>query len=282
MSRVALAVVSHSQKQHNQAMHRNAAAHLFHMATQPAASGDGGRYRNQMRLAIIAEYDSEFEPHVQTDAAIAHSASALKMDIQSEWLSTSDDRVTDLTPFDALWFAPGSPYLNLNRTLDAIRYAREHGVPTLGTCGGFQHMVIEFARNVVGIKDAQHAEYDPYASRLIVSRLACSLVGREMKISLKPDSNTARAYGEHSVSERYYCNFGVNPEFVDQLVAAGFAIAGTNGDGECRVMELPLHPFFVGTLYVPQARSRPDRPHPLINAFLNAASDNHAVNGSRR
>jgi CTP synthase (UTP-ammonia lyase) len=224
-----------------------------------------------MRLAVIAEYDSEFEPHVQTDAAIAHSASALKIDVQSEWLSTSDDRVTDLSRFDALWFAPGSPYLNLNRTLDAIRYAREQSVPTLGTCGGFQHMVIEFARNVAGIEDAQHAEYDPYASRLIVSRLACSLVGREMKIFLKPDSNTARAYGEHSVSESYYCNFGVNPEFVGQLATAGFAIAASDGDGECRVMELPQHPFFVGTLYVPQARSRPEQPHPLINAFLRAA-----------
>lgn len=224
-----------------------------------------------MRLAVIAEYDSEFEPHVQTDAAIAHSASALKIDVQPEWLSTADDRVTDLSTYDALWFAPGSPYLNLSRTLDAIRYAREHGVPTLGTCGGFQHMVIEFARNVGGIDDAQHAEYDPYASRLIVSRLACSLVGREMTISLKPKSVVARAYGVNSVSERYYCNFGVNPEFVVLLEAAGFAVVGSDGDGDCRVMELPLHPFFVGTLYVPQARSRPNQPHPLINAFLNAA-----------
>lgn len=224
-----------------------------------------------MRLAIIAEYDSEFEPHVQTDAAIAHSASALKIDVEYEWLSTVDDRVTDLSEFHALWFGPGSPYLNLSRTLDAIRYAREHGVPTLGTCGGFQHMVIEFARNVAGIDDAQHAEYDPYASRLIVARLACSLVGREMTISLKPESIAARAYGVNSVSERYYCNFGVNPRFIDQLKAAGLAVAGSEGDGECRVMELPRHPFFVGTLYVPQARSCPDRPHPLINAFLNAA-----------
>jgi CTP synthase (UTP-ammonia lyase) len=112
---------------------------------------------------------------------------------------------------------------------------------------------------VAGIADAQHAEYDPYASRLIVLRLVCSLVGREMKISLKPDSSTANAYGTTSVSERYYCNFGVNAEFVDQLAAAGFAIAGTDSNGECRVMELPLHPFFVGTLYVPQARSRPDQ-----------------------
>ncbi len=224
-----------------------------------------------MKLAVIGEYDSDFEPHVQTDGAIAHSASALNLEVQSEWLSTNDDRITDLADFDALWFAPGSPYHDLNRTLDAIRFAREQGVPALGTCGGFQHMVIEFARNVVGITDGQHAEYDPYASRLIVSRLTCSLVGREMSISLRPGSRTARAYGRNTVSERYYCNFGVNPEFVDQLASAGFVIAGTDSTGECRVMELPNHPFFVGTLYVPQARSRSDQSHPLINAFLVAA-----------
>lgn len=225
----------------------------------------------KMQLAIIAEYDPGFEPHVQTDAAIAHSALALDLDVQFEWLSTSDKRVEDLTAFDALWFAPGSPYRDMNRTLDAIRYARTQNVPTLGTCGGFQHMVIEVARNVLGISDAQHAEYDPYASRLIVSQLACSLAGREMQISLKPNSMTANAYGTNTVCERYYCNFGVNPEFVDELSSAGFVVVGTDSDNECRVMELSQHPFFVGTLYVPQARSRPDQPHALVNAFLLAA-----------
>ena len=118
-----------------------------------------------MKLAIIGEYNPDFEPHVQTDAAIAHAASALGLDVQSEWISTADARITHLTGFDALWLAPGSPYRNLSGTLDAIRFAREHNVATLGTCGGYQHMVIEFTRNVMGIRDAQHAEYDPYASR---------------------------------------------------------------------------------------------------------------------
>lgn len=224
-----------------------------------------------MKLAIIGEYYPDFEPHVQTDAAIAHSASALGLDVQSEWISTADLQIPHLSAFPAIWFAPGSPYQDLNRTLDAIRFAREHDIPTLGTCGGYQHMVIEFVRNVMGISDAQHAEYDPYASRAIVSRLPCSLVGREMEISLSPGSKTAAAYGTISVTERYYCNFGINPEFVDQISIAGFTIVGTDANRECRVMELSHHRFFVGTLFVPQARSRPDHPHPLITAFLLAA-----------
>ena len=224
-----------------------------------------------MKLAIIAEYDPSFEPHVQTNAAIAHAASVLSLDLQSEWISTADAHVTTLSEFNAMWFAPGSPYRNLSRTLDAIRFAREQNVATLGTCGGYQHMVIEFARNVAGIRDAQHAEYDPYASRVIVSRLPCSLVGRELEISLSPGSRTAWAYGTDSIVERYYCNFGVNPDYVSQIASAGFTIVGTDANGECRVMELSHHRFFVGTLFVPQARSWPDHPHPLVTAFLLAA-----------
>lgn len=224
-----------------------------------------------MKLAIIAEYDPRFEPHIQTDAAIAHSAKALKLDVQSSWLSTSSDEIEGIASFDAVWVAPGSPYHDLNRTLKAIRHTREGGIPTLGTCGGFQHMVIEFARNVADIIDAQHAEYDPYASRLIVSQLSCSLAGREMHVSLAPDSKTAAAYGKRETQERYYCNFGVNPDFESQLDSAGFSVAGRDDDGECRVMEIASHPFYIGTLYVPQAGSTPNDPHPLINAFLLAA-----------
>lgn len=225
-----------------------------------------------MKLAIIGEYNPDFEPHVQTNAAIAHAASALGLDVQSVWMSTADLQIPHLSAFHAIWFAPGSPYRDLNRTLDAIRFARAHDVATLGTCGGYQHMVIEFARNVMGIRDAQHAEYDPYASRVIVSRLPCSLVGREMEISLSPESKTAAAYGTTSVTERYYCNFGVNRDYVQQISNAGFGVVGIDAEGACRVMELSSHRFFIGTLFVPQARSRPDHPHPLITAFLRAAA----------
>lgn len=235
------------------------------------SAADLRRYRSDMKLAIIAEYDPSFEPHAHTDAAIAHSASALNLDVQSEWISTADVHLTTLSEFDAIWFAPGSPYRDLSRTLGAMQFAREHDIPTLGTCGGYQHMVIEFARNVMGMSDAQHAEYDPYASRVIVSRLPCSLVGRELGISLTPGSKAAAAYGSHSTTERYYCDFGVNPDFVDQIANAGFEVVGRDADGDCRVMELSQHRFFVGTLFVPQARSRPDHPHPLITAFLLAA-----------
>src|SRR5262245_1221089 len=147
-------------------------------------------------------------------------------------------------------------------------------MPCFGTCGGFQHMVLEYAHNVLNFEDARHAEYDPYASDLYISKLECSLVGREMSLSFLPESVVARAYGTLTAIEEYYCNFGVNPEKIGILKNSPLRITGSDAEGEVRVIELPSHPFFVGTLFVPQTRSTADKPHPLVNAFLRAVADN--------
>jgi CTP synthase (UTP-ammonia lyase) len=221
-------------------------------------------------IAILGEYSSTFEPHTATDAAISHSAARLGIDVMATWVSTGDLDQSLFEAHDGIWVAPGSPYQDLAKTVAAIRYSREHSVPCFGTCGGMQHLIIEYARNVLGFQDAQHAEYDPYASLLFVSELACSLAGREMQLRLVPGSQVAAIYGETSVVERYYCNFGVHPDRVAALAAGPLRIVGSDAEGAVRVVELPGHPFFIGTLYVPQARSTPNAPHPLVSAFLRA------------
>ena len=117
------------------------------------------------------------------------------------------DAMQALALFGGLWVAPGSPYQSMSGALRAIRFARESGLPLLGTCGGFQHIILECARHVLGFSDATHAEYDPYASSLFISRLTCSLVGRALVISLQPGSLVARTYGATSVTEQYYCRW---------------------------------------------------------------------------
>ena len=133
-------------------------------------------------------------------------------------------------------------------------------------------MVLEYARTVLNFKDAQHAEYDAYASDLFISELACSLAGREMKLNFVEGSRVAQIYGSLSVTEEYYCNFGVNPDKVQLLKSGPLRITGSDTEGEVRVIELPNHPFFLGTLFVPQARSTLSHPHPLVNAFLSAVA----------
>jgi CTP synthase (UTP-ammonia lyase) len=228
-------------------------------------------------IAIIGDYDPAFAPHKATDAALEHAASALRFDIAPTWLSTasldSPHVLESLATFAGLWVAPGSPYQSMQGALRAIRFARENGVPLLGTCGGFQHIILEYARNVLDFADATHAEVDPYASKLFISRLACSLVGRALEISLQPGSLVARTYSTTSVTEQYYCNFGVNPDFAALLTSGDLAVVGSDAEGEVRVVELRKHRFFVGTLFVPQLRSQPKNPHPLVQGWLAATRD---------
>jgi CTP synthase (UTP-ammonia lyase) len=177
-----------------------------------------------------------------------------------------------LTEFSGFWIAAGSPYKSMVGALSAIRMAREQRIPLLGTCGGFQHIILEYARNVLGFADAEHEETDPQASRRFISRLACSLVGRTMSITLQPGSLVARSYGQTKIHEQYRCNFGVNPEYVDFVRSSALRIVGSDEEGAVRVVELMEHPFFVGTLFVPQLTSAPSAPHPLVSGFVKACS----------
>jgi CTP synthase (UTP-ammonia lyase) len=228
-------------------------------------------------IAIIGEYNPTFPPHVSTNEAIEHSRSASGISVDGIWVSTEEINKTLFEHFSGIWVAPGSPYKKMAQALWAIRYARENGIACFGTCGGFQHMIIEYALNVLGFRDVGHAEYDPYASNLFITQLACSLAGREMELTFSSGSKVAEIYGATSAIERYYCNFGVNPDYVSHLKSGSLKITGSDSDGEIRVIELPDHPFFLGTLFVPQARSTADQPHPLVTAFLKAVQENRSV-----
>lgn len=157
--------------------------------------------------------------------------------------------------------------------LAAIRYAREHGVPLLGTCGGFQHVVVEFMRDVLGLADADHEETNPAAPRLAVTTLACSLAGQDHPVTLIAGTRAAALYRAHDTIEPFFCNYGLNPAYREQLEQHGLVVSGVGEDGQVRILELPGHPFFFAALYVPQARSTPERPHPLVAAFMAAAAE---------
>ncbi len=227
-------------------------------------------------IALLGEFTPTFKPHIATNAALEHSGAFLGIDVEAVWVSTEHIKPSLFSEFSGIWVAPGSPYQNLEKTLWAIRHARENQIPCFGTCGGFQHIILEYARNVLNFQDAQHAEYDPYASELFISQLPCSLVGREMKLEFVPGSLVAQIYGSLSAMEQYYCNFGVNPHKVGLLKGGSLQISGSDAEGEIRVIELPKHPFFLGTLFVPQTSSTPEVPHPLVTAFIQAIVDTNS------
>src|SRR5262245_40283516 len=229
-----------------------------------------------VRIGIIGDYNPDALTHQATDAALRHAADRLGLAAAVEWLPTPElehDLRQRLRTFDALWCAPGSPYHSMRGALLGIRYAREEGTPFVGTCGGFQHVVIEYARNVLGFADAQHAEYDPTASHLFVHQLACSLLGKKMTIVLNPTSRAYRLYGRGAVQEQYYCQFGLHPDYQPMIEEGGLRIAGFDTDGEARILELESHPFFMATLFLPQLDSTAEQPHPLITAYLQSARE---------
>jgi CTP synthase (UTP-ammonia lyase) len=221
-------------------------------------------------IGIVGDFDPAKDTHAATDAALQHAAARLELELRSTWLPTDALDATALAAHAGLVIAPGSPYRDMLNVLAAIRHARERGVPCLGTCGGFQHMVLEYARNVLGVR-AAHAEYEAAEGDLFITKLACSLRGRSMQLELDAGSQVAACYRSTSVTEQYYCSFGINPERLEQLRSGPLRFSGSDAEGEARVLELPGHPFFIGTLFVPQARSTASAPHPLLLELLRAA-----------
>jgi CTP synthase (UTP-ammonia lyase) len=217
-------------------------------------------------LAVVGDYGPERVTHKATQDALTAAGARF------EWLATEDaERVDEkeLALYAGFLVAPGSPYRSMAGALRAIRVARERGIPLLGTCGGFQHIVLEVVRNVLGETGAEHAETSPDAPRLAVTPLACSLDGTDGEVRLAPGSRVAELYGAERTVEPFFCSYGLNPDYREPLEAAGLRVSGWDADGEPRVVELAGHPFFVGTLYVPQARSD-GAGHPLVLGLLEA------------
>src|SRR5204863_8817435 len=141
--------------------------------------------------------------------------------------------------------------------------------PFLGTCGGFQHAVIEFARNVLG-RDAGHEETDPYAAEPLFARMSCSMIEVDARIQFTPGSQIAEIYGVLSVSERYHCRFGRNAACVSWFDGTALSISGVDDEGLPRAVELAHHPFYLATAYQPERSPLAGQPHPL-NGSLDGA-----------
>ena len=126
-------------------------------------------------------------------------------------------------------------------------------------------------RNVLGFRDADHQESNPNAGRFAVVALSCSLDGQQEDVDVAPGTRAGDLYGRGSVVEKFVCNYGINPEYAQMLEVHGLVISGRSADSEVRIVELPTHPFFLATLFVPQMNSTPENPHPLLEAFVSAA-----------
>jgi CTP synthase (UTP-ammonia lyase) len=242
-----------------------------------------------VRIGILGDFNPEFRSHPATSESLQHAARQLNLEVQSEWIPTpsltapSAEKI--LESFDGLWASPGSPYKSFDGMLKGIEFARRCDWPFLGTCGGFQYALIEFSRNVLGIADADTAENNSGSKNIVIYPVACAvpnrlgdapkLSGMVPEIRLRPGSYLQSFYGKDKeiVSEEFFCNFEVNPEYEWATMEAGFPVVARGANGEIRAIESPTHRFFIATLFQPQLSSTETNPHPVILAFVKAAAD---------
>lgn len=222
----------------------------------------------QARIALVGDRSPSVQAHARIPALLAALAERDHLIMDAYWIPTEEAAVAG---FDGIWLVPGSPYRSEAGAIAAVRTAREQGIPFLGTCGGFQHAVVEFARNVCGLA-GNHAENLPDAADPVIVPLACSLVGHEGAVTVQTDSLAGRVLGAERSVERYHCSYGTNPDYVNVLQDNGLRFTGRDDAGDVRIAELADHPFFLMTLFQPELAGDGTRPHPVIRAFATAAA----------
>ncbi|QEY64239.1 CTP synthase [Metapseudomonas lalkuanensis] len=227
----------------------------------------------QLRIGLVGDRDDSITAHRAIPRALELAALTTGRAVQGIWLATDRIGETRLDAFHGLWCVPGSPYRDTEGALGAIAHARRTALPFLGTCGGFQHALLEHARNVLGWADAEHAETAPDAQRAVISPLPCALRETLERIQLLADSRLAAAYGMPEAFEGYHCGYGLNPAFREALTQGPLRVAATDAAGAVRAVELEGHPFFVATLFQPERAALIGRLPPLVAAFVNACQE---------
>jgi CTP synthase (UTP-ammonia lyase) len=219
------------------------------------------------RIALVGDRSPTVRAHGRIPLVVDALRRRDGLVLDPYWIPS--EAAGDLHGFDGIWVVPGSPYRDPEQVVGAIAAAREHGIPFLGTCGGFQHAILDLARSLAGVPDATHAEYGASRTDVVVA-LACSLVGHEGVIRYTPGTRIAGIAGVDQRLERYHCSYGLAPGFVAALEAAGVVFGAHDEDGAPRALELPEHPFFLGTLFQPELAGDGSRAHPVIRAFAQA------------
>jgi CTP synthase (UTP-ammonia lyase) len=224
-------------------------------------------------IALVGDRSPAVRAHARIPV-ILDALREARIDLDAYWIPTT--AVTDpsaLDGFAGIWLVPGSPYRSETGAITAAHIARTRGIPFLGTCGGFQHATLEFARNVCGLATAGHAENDAGATDPLIIELSCSLAGHEAAINLTAGSRIESLLGAARTIERYHCSYGIAPGYLDVLGRHGMAFTGHDDEGDVRVAELPDHPFFLLTLFQPELAV--DGVHPVVRGFADAAAAVH-------
>jgi len=248
------------------------------IATRAASATD------RVEVAIVGKYVDLPDAYLSVVEAVRHGGIEHGVHVDVRWIAADDverDGTNALQGVDGVIVPGGFGVRGVDGKVDAIRFARENGVPFLGLCLGLQCAVIEFARNVAGLDGAHSSEFvvdTPHpVIALMLEQQDVTEMGGTMRLGSYParlerGSLTHELYGADQVDERHRHRYEVNNAYRDRLSAHGLRWSGTSPDGQLvEFLELPGHPFFVATQAHPELRSRPNRPHPLFSGLIRAA-----------
>ncbi|HMC42937.1 MAG TPA: CTP synthase, partial [Acidimicrobiales bacterium] len=240
---------------------------------------------HSVRIGLIGKYVNLPDAYLSVVEAMRHGGFHHQARVQVEWIQAeevtgllADGRLRDL---DGMVIPGGFGERGIEGKIAAAGYAREHDIPCLGLCLGLQVMMISFARDVAGLENANSREVDMTTPHPVIDLMDEQRevvdMGGTMRLGvfparLKPGSQVGRAYGEDLVYERHRHRYEVNPRYRRRMEDAGLVCSGTSPDERLvEFIELPSHPFWVGTQAHPEFKSRPDRPHPLFRELVGAA-----------
>ncbi|HHW13817.1 MAG TPA: CTP synthase [Firmicutes bacterium] len=244
--------------------------------------------KERVTIALVGKYVSLHDAYLSVAEALRHAGIANDVDVRIKWLHADKlegpseaDAAELLKDADGILVPGGFGYRGIEGKIEAIRYAREHGIPFLGICLGMQCAVIEFARHVAGLSDANSSEFAAETAHPVIDLMPeqkdVEDLGGTMRLGLypcviTPNTKSAAAYREGIIYERHRHRYEFNNEYRAVLGEAGLVIGGLSPDRRLvEIVELSDHPWFVGTQFHPEFKSRPNRPHPLFRDFVAAA-----------
>jgi CTP synthase len=240
----------------------------------------------RVRIAVVGKYTDYADSYKSVQEALIHGGIANDVGIDIQWMSSdnfsSRERAEQiLSGVDGLLVPGGFGVRGVEGMVEAIRAARDTGLPFFGICLGMQTAIIEFARNVCGLDDSHSSEFAPECDNPVISLMESQQhvtdMGGTMRLGAYPcrltrGSRAAEIYGQPEVSERHRHRYEVSNKYRDLFVQNGMRLSGLSPDGQLvEIIELPAHPWFIGCQFHPELQSRPTRPHPLFAGFVAAA-----------
>jgi CTP synthase (UTP-ammonia lyase) len=229
----------------------------------------------RIQIGLVGDFSEKIYNHVALNESVEHCRPHLPFELASTWISSKTITESFLAQHHnhGFWIAPGSPYENDEGVYLLIKWCRENNFPLFGTCGGFQYMIVEYARNVLGIKDVGHEESDPEVEHLVISKLSCSLKSKQEEVLITDKHSWLfDVLRQDKITGYFNCGYGLNPKYQNLINQYPMTFTAFSPEREARAFELKTHHFYAATLFQPPLDSTKDKPNPLLLSFFKKRS----------